>query len=662
MIPAENARSNDNHILISFNNDSIEHDKDYSLSVAAVNIVGVSSASEERRIVTSTLQSISASLHGYELKIKCHFANGSTSAGCFVIVVLTNGTELKNATATRSQPGSLTSSTTITLTKDTLSLPFVVVGRNYNITSGDPGLVEISATPILISDPPTEPIASTTASMVMESSYELNSQTPVPTFVSTGSSSTDDVVFYVAISGSAMVLGILILLIPLLMSLVVLMRHCKERKNGSETTIQPIEPSNEVIGESPKQESNGDAYRDTMNSRSTIRSEHVEGATGSSPVTVLDVDHIRLLMEREGGETQGLVQPYGVTNLIHKGLEVPVYQDVQDTDYHKHVALPALPHSDLPPNRYDQSSEAPPLVPPRNQSNRSLPKQRIYHVLESPGSSQGSTECVETPPPLYDEVSAVVQDMQNMSPKTATPTNSPIQTPPLPSRLSCHTGWKRNGATVANGYQEPGRVSSSPCFSPSPQLPLHLFSSSSPSPLLTNGVVIDSSDALTPPLPVLRAEDDDDDVFSSSASNTIETTPSPIAGNRHQTYQKLYRRHSQSQLKAMRAVTPHSYAVPSRSGSMPRGYQRPPPRGNYQRQNSCQANIRSHRVHPAVGDSEGVGQDAVHIKKSSSIPSAIMASTSRNRSSSVPGEEDVYNALHYRGYTQGNWTLKRTLV
>lgn len=322
---------------------------------------------------------------------------------------------------------------------------------------------------------------------------------------------------------------------------------------------------------------------------------------------------------------------------------VPVYQDVQDTDYHKHVALPAPPHSDLPPNPYDQSSETPPLVPPRNQSNRLLPKQRIYHVLESPGSSQGSTECVETPPPLYDEVSAVVQDMQNMSPKTATPTNSPRQTPPLPSRLSYHTGWKRNGVAVANGYQEPGRVSSSPCFSPSPQLPLHFFSSSSPSPLLTNGVVIDSSDAQTPPLPALRAEDDDD-VFSSSASNTIETTPSPIAGTRHQTYQKLYRRHSQSQLKAIRAITPHSYAVPSRSGSIPRGYQRPAPRGNYQRQNSCQANIRSHRVYPVVGDSDGVGQgvvDGVHIKKSTSIPSAIMTST-RNRSSSVPGEEVCY--------------------
>lgn len=65
-----------------------------------------------------------------------------------------------------------------------------------------------------------------------------------------------------------------------------------------------------------------DTHGDMMNSRSTIRSDHVEGATGSSPVTVLDVDHIRVLMEREGGETQGLVQPYGVTNLIHKGLEV----------------------------------------------------------------------------------------------------------------------------------------------------------------------------------------------------------------------------------------------------------------------------------------------------------------------------------------------------
>ena len=305
------------------------------------------------------------------------------------------------------------------------------------------------------------------------------------------------------------------------------------------------------------------------------------------------------------------------------------------------MATPVPLHSDLPPNPYNQSSETPPLVPPRNQSNRSqtqLEKQKIYHVLESPGSSQGSIECVETPPPLYDEVSAVMQDMQSLSPKTATPTNSPTQTPPLPSRLGCHTNWKRNGATVANGYKEPARVSSSPCFSPSPQLPLHLLSSSSPSPLLTNGAAIHGSDALTPPLPVLRAGDDDD-VFSSSASNTIETTPSPVASARHQAYQKLYRRHSQGQSKTMRAVTPHSYAVPSRTGSMPRGYQRPVPRGNYQRQNSCQANLRCHRVYPVVGDAEGVGQDLVNIKKSTSIPSAIMASTSRKRSSSVPGEE-----------------------
>ena len=66
-----------------------------------------------------------------------------------------------------------------------------------------------------------------------------------------------------------------------------------------------------------------------MNSRSTIRSEQAEAATGSSPVTVLDVDHIRVLMEREGGDTQGLVQPYGVTNLIHKGLE-EVYTQLFD--------------------------------------------------------------------------------------------------------------------------------------------------------------------------------------------------------------------------------------------------------------------------------------------------------------------------------------------
>lgn len=50
MIPAENAHSNDSHVVISFNNDSIEYDKYYSLSIAAVNIVGVSEASEERRI------------------------------------------------------------------------------------------------------------------------------------------------------------------------------------------------------------------------------------------------------------------------------------------------------------------------------------------------------------------------------------------------------------------------------------------------------------------------------------------------------------------------------------------------------------------------------------------------------------------------------------
>lgn len=72
-------------------------------------------------------------------------------------MVLTNGTELENATATRSPPDSLTSDTTITLTKDTLSLSFVVFGQDYSITGGDPGLVEITATPSLISAPPTVP-------------------------------------------------------------------------------------------------------------------------------------------------------------------------------------------------------------------------------------------------------------------------------------------------------------------------------------------------------------------------------------------------------------------------------------------------------------------------------------------------------------------------
>ena len=60
-------------------------------------------------------------------------------------------------TLTRSTTDSLTSNITITLTKDTLSLPLVVVGRDYNITSGHSGLVKITATPTLISGPSTEP-------------------------------------------------------------------------------------------------------------------------------------------------------------------------------------------------------------------------------------------------------------------------------------------------------------------------------------------------------------------------------------------------------------------------------------------------------------------------------------------------------------------------
>ena len=50
MIPAENTLPNDSHLVISFNNGSIEYDKNYSLSIAAVNDVGVSGASQEWRI------------------------------------------------------------------------------------------------------------------------------------------------------------------------------------------------------------------------------------------------------------------------------------------------------------------------------------------------------------------------------------------------------------------------------------------------------------------------------------------------------------------------------------------------------------------------------------------------------------------------------------
>ena len=73
---------------------------------------------------------------------------------------------------------------------------------------------------------------------------------------------------------------------------------------------------------------------------------------------------------------------------------------------------------------------------------------------------------------------------------------------------------------------------------------------------------------------------------------------------------------------------------------MPRGYQRPQPRGAYQRQTSCQASLRSHKIHPLGGEAAmPLESETVHIKKSSSIPSAMMHDTRRTRSNSVPGEE-----------------------
>lgn len=326
-----------------------------------------------------------------------------------------------------------------------------------------------------------------------------------------------------------------------------------------------------------------------------------------------------------------------------------MYQDVNDTDYHQHATPPLLISSSLlPPG--DQSCDTPPLVPPRNQSNRSHqpPKQRIYHILESPNGSQASTEgSAETPPPLYDEVAHLQYD-KNSSPMTATPTNTPTQTPPFPPKFDHRQSRMKNGvrresgSSVANGYKEPTPIGFYPSGSTSPQLPLHIFTSSSPSPLLTNGIISqmsqESSDADTPPLP-LQLHEDSDEVFSSSTSATTPS-PLPVVNLQRPYYQRLHRHHSQHQFVTKRTGTPHSYAVPSRSGSMPRGYQRPQPRGAYQRQTSCQASLRSHKIHPLGGEAAmPLESETVHIKKSSSIPSSMMHGTRRTRSNSVPGEE-----------------------
>uniref|UniRef100_A0A1X7T5I4 Uncharacterized protein n=1 Tax=Amphimedon queenslandica TaxID=400682 RepID=A0A1X7T5I4_AMPQE len=190
MIPVENTQLHDSKSIVSFSNGSIEYDEDYMVSIAAVNDVGVSEASPERRIITSSLQSISASLHGYQLRIICHFANGSLSTGCFVIVALANETELMSDSIIRPQLDSLTSNTTITLTMDHLHLSLVVIGGDYN-NAMDTGLVRITATPLLISGPadpndtvitntPTSITAPTTSVTASISTAIINTPTTTP--------------------------------------------------------------------------------------------------------------------------------------------------------------------------------------------------------------------------------------------------------------------------------------------------------------------------------------------------------------------------------------------------------------------------------------------------------------------------------------------------
>ena len=60
---------------------------------------------------------------------------------------------------------------------------------------------------------------------------------------------------------------------------------------------------------------------DTMRSNSTTKSDLKLVDSNPSSNAGLDVNSIVLV---EGGADQGLVQPYGITNLIHKGLEVRI--------------------------------------------------------------------------------------------------------------------------------------------------------------------------------------------------------------------------------------------------------------------------------------------------------------------------------------------------
>ncbi|XP_019851531.1 PREDICTED: uncharacterized protein LOC109581659 [Amphimedon queenslandica] len=186
MIPVENTQLHDSKGIISFSNGSIEYDEDYMVSIAAVNDVGVSEASPERRIITSSLQSISASLHGYQLRIICHFANGRLSTGCFVIVALVNETELISESIIRPQLDSLTSNTTITLTMDHLHLPLVVIGSDYN-NPADIGLVRITATPLLISGPadPNDTVIPNTPTSIITTSVTPSISTATGSIINT---------------------------------------------------------------------------------------------------------------------------------------------------------------------------------------------------------------------------------------------------------------------------------------------------------------------------------------------------------------------------------------------------------------------------------------------------------------------------------------------
>lgn len=91
----------------------------------------------------------------HQLMVICHYANGSSIDGCFVTVMLTNGTQVINQKILRSQPSSLSSNASISLTEAYTHHSLIVMARDYNDTTGL-GAVEITATPTLVTPPSSE--------------------------------------------------------------------------------------------------------------------------------------------------------------------------------------------------------------------------------------------------------------------------------------------------------------------------------------------------------------------------------------------------------------------------------------------------------------------------------------------------------------------------